>query len=192
MNNNPLPGLTIKSFSNPITSTSSSAAASTSAPLKLTFRLGGTSTVGPTTASTSYSSQQSSVTPSAPESEMDIDSNSEAGSSVLGAPSSSHGGGGGGGVGGRERGSVDKGDRGLDDGRAPLDFNRGNTVAKVGKPKGRPKASTSAAIPLATGEIGEEKPKQKRKRAPNRPRGEPGPGKSWRKGLKGYVLPLSS
>lgn len=38
------------------------------------------------------------------------------------------------------------------------------------------------------------KDKPKRKRAPKRPPGEPGPGKHWRKGLKGYVshLPRTS
>lgn len=45
----------------------------------------------------------------------------------------------------------------------------------------------------AQGEEAPEKPaKPKRKRAPKRPAGEPGPGKHWRKGLKGYVVALSS
>lgn len=44
---------------------------------------------------------------------------------------------------------------------------------------------------VAVGGVGEEAPekpaKPKRKRAPKRPAGEPGPGKHWRKGLKGSV-----
>lgn len=111
-----------------------------SAPLKLTFRLGPSSQISASTPLASTSTSE----------DMDVDSSqqdnvSEGGSSALGS-------------------------QGIDDGRAPLQWdNRGKL----------PKTTVGTTLE------GEAKPKQRRKRGPKRPPGEAGPGKSWRKGLKG-------
>lgn len=63
------------------------------------------------------------------------------------------------------------------------DFDRDESMSEVGSTLGTT-APGSDAVP-GVGEVVKEKPK--RKRAPKRPSGEIGPGKHWRKGMKGLV-----
>lgn len=63
------------------------------------------------------------------------------------------------------------------------DFDRDESMSEVGSTLGTT-APGSDAVP-GVGEVVKEKPK--RKRAPKRPSGEIGPGKHWRKGMKGNL-----
>lgn len=130
-----------------------------SAPLKLTFRLGGAASATSTSTSPSASLAGGNASASPPASEADY-AMSEAGSIAGAAPTPV----------------------------TPAVATAATTAAPVA-PAGATKKRKPAAPVF--GEDGIEIPKPKRKRAPRRPVGEAGPGKSWRKGMKGWVsIPL--